>query len=54
MIEEGAGRLKALQAKIDTDRMKEASFLMVLTGIGDYAYRRRDGVFVVPIGCLKN
>lgn len=54
MIEEGAVRLKALQAKIDTDRMKEASFLMVLTGIGDYAYRRRDGVFVVPIGCLKN
>ncbi len=34
--------------------MKSPSFLMVLTGIGDYAYRRHDGVCVVPIGCLKN
>ena len=29
------------------------SFLMVLTGTGDYAYQRSDGVCVVPIGCLK-
>lgn len=34
--------------------MNVPSFLMVLTGTGDYAYRRRDGVCVVPIGCLKN
>jgi len=27
---------------------------MVLTGTGDYAYRRGDGVYVIPIGCLKN
>jgi hypothetical protein len=27
-------------------------FLMILTGIGDYAYRRKDGVYIVPIGCL--
>ncbi|MCD8370703.1 MAG: DUF4143 domain-containing protein [Clostridiales bacterium] len=54
LIEEGAASLKAMQAKIDTDKMKTASFLMVLTGVGDYAYRRRDGVYVVPIGCLKN
>jgi len=26
----------------------------MLTGIGDYAYRRKDGVYVVPIGCLKD
>lgn len=37
----------------DVNHMKEPSFLMVLTGIGDYAYRRADGVYVVPIGCLK-
>jgi hypothetical protein len=43
-----------MEAKIDTDKMKSPSFLMVLTGIGDYAYRRQDGVCVVPIGCLKN
>lgn len=54
LIEEGAESLKAMQAKIDTDKMKVPSFLMVLIGIGDYAYRRGDGVYVVPIGCLKN
>lgn len=54
LIEEGAESLKAMQAKIDTGKMKAPSFLMVLTGTGDYAYCRRDGVYVVPIGCLKN
>ena len=54
LIEDGASNLKILKSKIDTDRMKAPSFLMVLTGTGDYAYRRSDGVCVVPIGCLKN
>lgn len=54
LIEEGVSSLKSLEAKIDVDKMNAPSFLMVLTGIGDYAYRRRDGVYVVPIGCLKN
>lgn len=54
LIEEGAESLKAMQAKIDIDTMKAPSFLMVLTGTGDYAYCRHDGVCVVPIGCLKN
>lgn len=54
LIEEGASSLKELCRKINTDKMKTPSFLMVLTGIGTYAYRRNDGVFVVPIGCLKN
>ena len=54
LIEEGVESLKAMQTKIDTDKMKAPSFLMVLTGTGDYAYCRRDGVYVVPIGCLKN
>ena len=53
LIEEGAKSLKALEAKIDTDKMNAPSFLMVLTGTGDFAYRRPDGVYVVPIGCLK-
>ena len=53
-IEEGAKSLKAMESKIDTDKMKAPTFLMVLTGIGDYAYRRKDGVYVVPIGCMKN
>ncbi len=54
LIEEGAESLRILQSKIDTDKMKAPSFLMVLTGVGDYAYCRQDGVFVVPVGCLKN
>ncbi len=53
-IEEGAKSLKIIEVKIDTDKMKAPSFLMVITGIGDYAYRRQDGVYVVPIGCLRN
>ena len=53
-IETAAASLKALSAKIDTDKMKRPSFLMVLTGVGDYAYRRNDGVYVIPIGTLKN
>jgi predicted AAA+ superfamily ATPase len=53
LIEEGAETLKNLQSIIDTTKMKEPSFMMVLIGVGDYAYRRTDGVYVVPIGCLK-
>jgi len=53
-IEEGAATLKTVAEKIDTTKMKEPSFLMVLTGDSPYAYRRPDGVYVVPIGCLKN
>ena len=52
-IEEAAQNLLALKEKIDEDKMGQASFLMVLTG-GQYAYRRNDGVLVVPIGCLKS
>jgi len=54
LIDEGATSLHALSQKIDTTKMKAPSFLMVLTGVGDYAYQRTDGVMVVPIGCLKN
>lgn len=52
--EEGAENLKKLSSKIDTEKMNEPSFLMVLTGLGTYAYQRKDGVMVVPIGCLKD
>lgn len=54
LIEYGAETLKSMEAKIDTGKMNTPSFLMVLTGTGDWAYRRKDGVYVVPIGCLKN
>ncbi|MBO6253239.1 MAG: ATP-binding protein [Selenomonas sp.] len=53
LIEEGAANLKALAAKIDTTRMPAPSFMMIVVGVGDFAYRREDGIFIVPIGCLK-
>ena len=55
LIKEGAENLQLLANKLDTTKMKKPSFLMVLTGVGDYAYKRpEDGVLVVPIGCLKD
>ena len=54
LIEEGAASLKTLASKIDTTKMKQPSFLMVLTATGDYAFKREDGVLVVPIGSLKD
>ena len=54
LIEEGANSLKSLYDRIDPEKMKLPAFLMVLTGLGDYAYKRDDGIYVVPIGCLKD
>jgi uncharacterized protein len=54
LVNEGAENLAVLAHKINTDKMNQPSFLMVLTGTGDFAYRRKDGVYVVPIGCLKD
>lgn len=53
LINEGAASLKKLASLVDTSKMPEPSFMMVLTGVGKYAYRRPDGVDVVPIRCLK-
>lgn len=54
LINDGAKSLNALEAQIDTSRMKPASFKMILTAVGEYAYRRsEDNVYVVPLGCLK-
>ena len=50
-IEEAASNLIAIKNKIDNEKMGEPSFLMILTG-GQFAYQRKDGVWVVPIGCL--
>lgn len=54
LIEDGAKTLTALSNIIDTTRMKAPAFRMVLTGTGDFAYKRTDGIYVVPIGCLKD
>lgn len=54
LIQEGVTTLLTLANKIDTTKMKAPSFLMVLTAVGKYAFRREEGVYVVPIGCLKD
>ena len=53
-INEGAESLLKLTSKIDTEKMKKPAFLMVLCGVAPFAYKREDGVFVVPITCLRD
>ena len=54
MIKEGVETLTALSDQIDTTRMKAPAFKMILTATGEHAYRRlEDGIYIVPIGCLK-
>ena len=52
-IESAANNLKKLSDKIDTNKMPEPTFMMVLVAVGPYAYRRPDGVYVVPINVLR-
>jgi len=52
-IDDAAENLLKFKGRVDTDAVREPKFLMVLTGL-DYAYRRPDGVYVVPIGCLRD
>ena len=53
-IEEGATNLKELADKLDTTKMPAPSFMAVVIAVGQYAYKRKDGVYVIPIGCLKD
>ena len=54
LIEEGAESLKKLAGRIDTEKMREPAFMMVLCGVAPFAYKREDGVYVVPVTCLKD
>ncbi|MDO4930453.1 MAG: DUF4143 domain-containing protein [Bacteroidales bacterium] len=54
LVKAGVETLNTLAGRIDTSRMKAPAFMMILTAVGEYAYRRpEDGIYVVPIGCLK-
>ncbi len=53
-INEGAANMIELSNNIDTEKMPKPSFMAVIIGVGKYAYQRRDGVYVIPIGCLKD
>lgn len=52
-VDEASKNLIKLKNKIDTEQMKEPKFLMVLTGYGVAYKRKEDGIYVVPITCLK-
>lgn len=54
LIADGVSTLRSLASKIDTTKMKHPSFLMILTATGSFAYRREDGIYVVPLTCLKD
>ena len=54
LIREGVETLTSLTESIDTSKMKEPAFRMILTAADQYAYRREDGIFIVPVGCLKD
>lgn len=52
-IEQAATKLRELANEIDSTVMEKPTFSMILVGNAPYAYRREDGIYVVPIGCLK-
>lgn len=54
LISEGIETLKKLSSNIDTTKMKAPAFKMVLIGVGEMAYRRSDGIYIVPLSCLKH
>jgi len=54
LINDAAANMIELAGNIDTDKMPAPSFMAVIIGVGKYAYQRKDGVYVIPIGCLKD
>lgn len=52
-IDEASANLLKFRDRVDTQHMKKPSFLMVIYG-GQVAYQRPDGIYVVPVGCLKD
>ena len=52
-VDKACANLLKLKQVVDTDKMNEPAFLMVLTGT-EYAFQMKNGIWIVPIGCLKN
>ena len=53
LVAKGVKSLKTLSEKIDTTKMPNPSFMMILMADGDFTYRTDDGILVCPIGCIK-
>ncbi|MCF0210922.1 MAG: ATP-binding protein [Bacteroidales bacterium] len=54
LIDDGIATLNKLESTIDIKKMEKPSFKMILTAVGNLAYRREDGIYIVPISCLKH
>lgn len=54
LINDGASSMMELASNIDASKMPPPSFMAVIVGVGEYAYKRQDGIYVIPIGCLKD
>ena len=54
LISEGVTSLNSVLRNIDVEKMGKPSFMAIIVGIGRYAYRREDGIYIVPIGCLRD
>lgn len=54
LISEGIKSLNKLEEKLDTTKMKAPAFKMVITGVGKFAYKNKEGILIVPIGSLKD
>ena len=54
LIDEGVKTLKDVLRRIDTDKMGKPAFMAIITGTERYAYRRDDGIIILPLGALKN
>ena len=54
LINAGATSMLKLANNIDTTKMTAPAFMAVIVGVGKYAYQRKDGVYVIPVGCLKD
>lgn len=53
LINEGALTLTKLKEVIDQDKMNKPAFLAIITATDSFAYKREDGIYVIPIACLK-
>ena len=54
LTSEGIKSLNKFEEKLDTTKMKAPAFKMVITGVGKFAYKNKDGILIVPIGSLKD
>ncbi|MCL2868782.1 MAG: DUF4143 domain-containing protein [Candidatus Bathyarchaeota archaeon] len=52
-IENASEALLKLEKAVDTKKMNKPSFLMILTST-EHAFQMDNGIWIVPLGCLKN